>query len=179
MQAAPFCRYRVAGAFARHPGWRAGVWAGLLALACFRLEIPLHFFTPWLLAECIRSISGRIISWMRHEVAQAPNDPVIQARLDACVFKGAVRNRATGEWEAVPMCSMNESRWSALYAERMEAVEGLKGDSPPNESSARVAGALLRLRQVGPIQIEIFCSITLDFSGASFLAARENRWLCR
>ena len=51
-------------------------------------------------------------------VAQAASDPLTQARLDACVFKGAERNRATGEWEAVPMCSMN-SRWSGLYAEQL------------------------------------------------------------
>jgi hypothetical protein len=59
-----------------------------------------------------------------HEVAQAQTNPLIKARLDACVFKGAVRNRATGEWEAVPMCSMNESRWSELYAERMQGLKG-------------------------------------------------------
>ncbi len=52
-------------------------------------------------------------------VAQAASDSVARARLDACVFKGAVRNRATGEWEAVPMCAMNQSRWSELYAERL------------------------------------------------------------
>ena len=28
------------------------------------------------------------------------------------VSEGAVRNRASGQWEAVPMCMMNESRWS-------------------------------------------------------------------
>ena len=57
------------------------------------------------------------------KVANAPNDPVVQARLDACVFKRAVKNRATNEWEAVPMCAMNQSRWSELYADRLAASE--------------------------------------------------------
>ena len=34
------------------------------------------------------------------QVAQADTDPVIKARLDSCVFKGAVKRN--GEWEAVP-----------------------------------------------------------------------------
>ncbi len=52
-------------------------------------------------------------------MANAANDPVTKSRLDACVFKGAVKNRATGEWEAVPMCAMNQNRWSELYQERL------------------------------------------------------------
>jgi hypothetical protein len=40
-------------------------------------------------------------------VAAADRDPVVRARLDACVFKGAVKNRKSGEWEAVPMCAMS------------------------------------------------------------------------
>ena len=37
-------------------------------------------------------------------------------------FKGAVKNRGTGEWEAVPMCAMNQHRWSDLYGERILAA---------------------------------------------------------
>ena len=55
-------------------------------------------------------------------VANAPDDAVTRSRLDSCVFKGAVKNRATGEWESVPMCAMNQSRWSELYAERLRGV---------------------------------------------------------
>lgn len=40
-------------------------------------------------------------------VATADRDPVIRARLDSCVFKGAVKE--SGEWVAVPMCKMNEA----------------------------------------------------------------------
>lgn len=51
-------------------------------------------------------------------VARADEDPVVRARLDSCVFKGAVRQ--DGEWAAVPMCQMNQQRWSQVYAERLE-----------------------------------------------------------
>ena len=32
--------------------------------------------------------------------------------LDSCVFKGAVKQ--DGEWVAVPMCQMNQERWSRV-----------------------------------------------------------------
>ena len=53
------------------------------------------------------------------QVAAAEDDPVVKARLDSCVFKGAVKN-AAGEWEGVPMCSMNQQRWSELYERRLQ-----------------------------------------------------------
>ena len=100
-------------------------------------------------------------------VAQAASDPVTQARLDACVFKGAVRNRATGEWEAVPMCAMNQSRWSELYAERLaEAARAREA------VAVEVSGAT-SLGQVGAIQVEIFCSITFTPGEVFFSASRK------
>jgi hypothetical protein len=54
------------------------------------------------------------------QVADAPNNPTTQARLDSCVFKGAVKNSHSGEWEAVPMCAMNQQRWSEVYEERLD-----------------------------------------------------------
>ena len=41
-------------------------------------------------------------------------------------FKGAVKNRGTGEWEAVPMCAMNQHRWSDLYGERILAAQEIR-----------------------------------------------------
>ncbi len=61
-------------------------------------------------------------------VARAPSDPVVKARLDSCVFKGAVKER--GEWVAVPMCKMNEAKWGEVYAQRLNEVE-LKSKSGP------------------------------------------------
>jgi hypothetical protein len=49
-------------------------------------------------------------------VARADQDPVIKARLDSCVFKGAVKQN--GEWVGVPMCKMNETKWAEIYARR-------------------------------------------------------------
>ena len=58
------------------------------------------------------------------QVALADTDPVIKARLDSCVFKGAVKRN--GKWEAVPMCSMNQQTWSEVYNGRLQDPELLK-----------------------------------------------------
>ncbi len=58
------------------------------------------------------------------QVAEADNDPVIKARLDSCVFKGAVKRN--GEWVAVPMCSMNQQTWAEVYDGRLTDPELLK-----------------------------------------------------
>ena len=58
------------------------------------------------------------------KVAQADTDPVVKARLDSCVFKGAVKRN--GEWVAVPMCSMNQQTWSEVYDGRLNDPELLK-----------------------------------------------------
>ncbi|MEA3210551.1 MAG: hypothetical protein QOE70_3608 [Chthoniobacter sp.] len=51
------------------------------------------------------------------QVSRADTDPTVKARLDSCVFKGAVKQN--GEWVAVPMCKMNEAKWSEVYARRL------------------------------------------------------------
>jgi len=63
------------------------------------------------------------------QVARAPDDPVIKARLDSCVFKGAVKRN--GQWEAVPMCSMNQQTWSEVYEERSHDPELAKQAQVP------------------------------------------------
>ncbi|MEO8043286.1 MAG: hypothetical protein ABI674_00135, partial [Spartobacteria bacterium] len=55
------------------------------------------------------------------QVANAAHDPVVKARLDSCVFKGAVKRN--GEWVAVPMCSMNQQTWSEVYDARLQDPE--------------------------------------------------------
>ena len=76
------------------------------------------------------------------QVAQADHDPVIKARLDSCVFKGAVKRN--GEWQAVPMCSMNQQTWSEVYDGRLQDPELLnqpqvyapaEGDAAPVQVS--------------------------------------------
>jgi hypothetical protein len=62
------------------------------------------------------------------KVSRAATDPVIKARLDSCVFKGAVKRN--GAWEAVPMCAMNQQTWSEVYDERLSDPELAKQPQP-------------------------------------------------
>ncbi len=111
--------YRVAGAFARHPAL-AGRSLARAAALIFSGQIPFRFLRALATGRAHTINIGTHNFMDAEQVAKALNDPVTRSRLDACVFKGAVKNRANGEWEAVPMCAMNESRWSALYAERLD-----------------------------------------------------------
>lgn len=115
--------FRTAGALLRYPGlaarilWRLG-WLLLTG------AIPTEFAVALATGRAHTINIGTHNFMDAAQVANAPNDPVVQARLDACVFKGAVKNRASGAWEAVPMCAMNQSRWSELYSDRLaEAVQ--------------------------------------------------------
>ena len=112
--------YRVAGAFSRHPWLALRTIARVLALFTHG-RIPFPFLRALVTGQAHTLNIGTHNFMGASRVANAPNDPVTQARLDACVFKGAVRNRASGEWEAVSMCAMNQARWSELYAERLLA----------------------------------------------------------
>lgn len=62
------------------------------------------------------------------QVANAEHDPVVRARLDSCVFKGAVKRN--GVWEAVPMCSMNQQTWSKVYDARLDDPELVRQAQP-------------------------------------------------
>ncbi|MEO5719270.1 MAG: radical SAM protein [Chthoniobacterales bacterium] len=122
--------YRVAGALARHPVLTARI-VGRAAALVLAGAIPAEFVRA-LATGCAHTINIGTHNFMdAAAVANAPNDPVVQARLDACVFKGAVKNRATNEWEAVPMCAMNQSRWSELYADRVAASDPTFGALNP------------------------------------------------
>jgi len=110
--------YRVLGALVRNPS--LGVRIGFRALALVGSGALPGEFVRALLRGRAQTINTGTHNFMdASQVANAANDPVTQSRLDACVFKGAVKNRATNEWEAVPMCSMNQNRWSELYEERL------------------------------------------------------------
>ncbi len=54
-------------------------------------------------------------------------------------LKSAVRDRATGDWEAVPMCAMNQNRWSELYRERLAY-----GGQGPDDNARSSKGSRLR-----------------------------------
>ena len=124
--------YRVAGAFARHPTLALRSLARVLALVASG-RIPFSFLRAIATGRAHTINIGTHNFMDASRVANAPNDPVTRARLDACVFKGAVKNRASGEWEAVPMCSMNQARWSELYADRWAE------SAPQRETVSKVA----------------------------------------
>ena len=111
--------WRLLGILFQHPRLIARLAAHLARLALTG-KIPAEFIGA-LAAGQAHTVGFGIHNFMdAAQVADAPNDPTIQARLDSCVFKGAVRNRQSGEWEAIPMCAMNQQRWSDVYEERLQ-----------------------------------------------------------
>ena len=117
--------WRIAGALAQNP---------LLALRLVRFlagfvlsgRMPRAVFRA-LLKGNVHTVGVGMHNFMdAAEVARAPEDACVKARLDACVFKGAVQQ--DGEWVGVPMCEMNHARWSRVYAERL-ADPALRADS--------------------------------------------------
>jgi len=98
----------------------------LLQNAGLLLRLLLYFgprfsFRMWrsLLTGKAHTVGIGIHNFMdAEEVARAEDDPVIRARLDACVFKGAIREG--NEWKAVPMCSMNQAKWAQVYDQRLQ-----------------------------------------------------------
>jgi hypothetical protein len=115
--------FRVLGAIVQNPGLMLRLVAHALRLA-INGQVPLEF-TRALLTGRAHTLGTGIHNFMHaQQVANADNDPVVRARLDSCVFKGAVKRN--GKWEAVPMCAMNEKVWGEIYDERLRNPELLK-----------------------------------------------------
>ncbi len=119
--------YRLAGVFLRHP----------LLAARLAYQLARYFGSRKAPAEILRSLlRGRVhtVGVGMHnfmhaaQVANAPNDAVVRARLDSCVFKGAVKRN--GAWEAVPMCAMNQQTWSEVYEARLNDPELVRQGQP-------------------------------------------------
>jgi hypothetical protein len=108
--------FRVLGILVRHPLLIMRLAAHAIRLAG-NGQVPLEF-TRALLTGRAHTVGTGIHNFMHaSQVAQADHDPMVRARLDACVFKGAVKRN--GRWEAVPMCSMNQQMWSQVYEARL------------------------------------------------------------
>ncbi len=124
--------YRLIGVLARHPlmAIRAVVHLGKLVLT---RRWPFDLLRDLLKGDAHTLGVGTHNFMDAAEVARAGEDPTICARLDSCVFKGAVKE--DGEWTAVPMCRMNETRWSQVYEERLQKPE-LREPPPILESAA-------------------------------------------
>lgn len=111
--------FRLLGILFQNP-WLIGRLLAHLGWLLVTQKIPAEFVGA-LFAGKAHTVGFGIHNFMdATQVAAAPGDPTIQSRLDSCVFKGAVKNRQSGEWEAVPMCAMNQQRWSDVYEERLQ-----------------------------------------------------------
>ena len=119
--------YRLAGVLFKNPILIAKVAATMIRYLGSR-NAPREIFQS-LLRGKVHTLGVGMHNFMGSEkVASAPNDPVIRARLDSCVFKGAVKRN--GQWEAVPMCAMNQQTWSDVYEERLQDPELQKQPQP-------------------------------------------------
>jgi hypothetical protein len=119
--------YRLAGVLFKNPILIGRVVAQLTRYLTSR-NAPREIFRS-LLRGKVHTLGVGMHNFMGSEkVSQAATDPVIKARLDSCVFKGAVKRN--GAWEAVPMCSMNQQTWSEVYDERLSDPELAKQPQP-------------------------------------------------
>ncbi|MDQ6861403.1 MAG: hypothetical protein M3032_09640, partial [Verrucomicrobiota bacterium] len=130
--------FRIAGLLFQNPGMITRMIAHALRLAV-NGQVPFEF-TRALLTSRAHTLGLGIHNFMDAKmVARADEDATIKARLDSCVFKGAVKRN--GEWEAVPMCSMNQQTWSEVYDSRLGNPELLKQPQvfAPAEDAAPIA----------------------------------------
>jgi hypothetical protein len=119
--------YRLAGVLFKNPILIARVAAQLTRYLTSR-NAPQEIFRS-LLRGKVHTLGVGMHNFMGSEkVSSAATDPVIKARLDSCVFKGAVKRN--GAWEAVPMCAMNQQTWSEVYDERLSDPELAKQPQP-------------------------------------------------
>lgn len=108
--------WRIFGVLAQNPGLALGL-AGEMIRLIVTGAFPAGAVLSLLRGEAHTLGVGMHNFMHAAQVANADHDPVTRARLDGCVFKGAVREN--GEWVAVPMCAMNERKWSEVYAARL------------------------------------------------------------
>jgi hypothetical protein len=108
--------WRMAGIFVHHPGL---AFRSLVHLATLVLSgrIPAGMIVDLIRGRAHTLGIGTHNFMDAEQVTRADSDPVVGARLDSCVFKGAVKE--TGEWRAVPMCKMNQQKWSEIYEQRL------------------------------------------------------------
>jgi rSAM/selenodomain-associated transferase 2 len=108
--------WRIAGLLARHPSLAIRAAFHLTALIAAG-RIPLEMFVDLVRGRAHTLGVGTHNFMDAAQVARSEFDPIVKARLDSCVFKGAVKEN--GEWHAVPMCRMNQQKWSEIYDERL------------------------------------------------------------
>jgi len=108
--------YRIAGALARRPAVALRLLMRLHALVGSG-QIPLDFVRALASGRAHTFNIGTHNFMDAKQVANAGSDPIVRARLNACVFKGAIKEN--GYWRAVPMCEMNHEKWRETYEMRL------------------------------------------------------------
>jgi len=108
--------WRIAGVLAQNPGLGLRVLFHFAMLIISR-RLPLQIMFDLVLGRAHTLGVGTHNFMDASEVERADYDPVVRARLDSCVFKGAVKEN--GEWKAVPMCKMNQQKWAEIYDQRL------------------------------------------------------------
>ncbi|MGH7935701.1 MAG: hypothetical protein ACREF8_01670, partial [Chthoniobacterales bacterium] len=119
--------FRIAGIFLQHPLLALKTAYRLVRYMSSRNAPP--EILPSLLRGQVHVVGVGIHNFMdASQVANADHDPIVKARLDSCVFKGAVKRN--GKWEAVPMCAMNQQTWSEVYDGRLRDPELVRQEQP-------------------------------------------------
>jgi len=108
--------YRIAGSFAQRPALALRVLMRVGTLIGSG-QIPFGFVRALAFGQAHTLNIGTHNFMDAKLVANSDHDAVVRARLNACVFKGAVKEN--GEWHAVPMCAMNQQKWSETYNKRL------------------------------------------------------------
>jgi hypothetical protein len=131
--------WRIAGIFAQHPGLALRSFFHLVALILSG-RTPLDMIVDLGCGRAHTLGVGTHNFMDAEQVSRAESDPVIKARLDSCVFKGAVKEN--GQWRAVPMCRMNQQKWSEIYEQRLRNPALMSERQVFETASSDIASAL-------------------------------------
>ncbi len=82
-----------------------------------------------LLQGRVRGFNVVLHNFMSAAEVAKPRSDVVEKRLVACSFRGAVRR--DGKWVAVSMCEMNAEERANLYAAQVNARTGRAAVSSP------------------------------------------------
>jgi len=171
-------RYRLAGVFAKRP---------LLALRLLSGATRLLIKGVWAPGVLARWFTGRahVTSIYMHnfmsseQVANAPHDPIVRARLDGCVFKGAIQ-REGGAWEAVPMCNLTTPTSSDAASNNtidnlMQHADSLYRFALSRVKDHHVAEALFTLREVDGLDVPAAASVAGVTAGSAAVLLTRSR----
>ena len=110
-----------AGLLVRHPLFLAAVVRYAWSMRKKRSGVSLLASAFELVSGRSRPISLVMHNFMSTAELAAPQSQVVEDRLAACSFKGAVKQN--GDWVVVPMCSMNGVERERIYDDQIDAAQ--------------------------------------------------------